>query len=91
MSEKDDEGTIIAVLDRFRLQRLPMALDLKKKVDAGGKLDERDIEFLEHVFTDARDMAPLAQRHPELQKLVGQVAALYKEITEKALENEQKG
>ena len=91
MSQPIDEGTIIAVLDRFRLQRLPAALALKQKVDAGGKLDDRDIEFLEQVFTDARDIGPIANRHPELQKLTAQVAALYKEITEKALANEQRG
>jgi hypothetical protein len=32
---------------------------------------------------------PLLERHPELKKLAGQAAALYKEITETALANEK--
>ena len=54
----DDEGTIVALLDRFRLQRLPQALALKEKVDAGGTLDDHDIAFLEQVFEDMRDVTP---------------------------------
>ena len=90
MSTQTDEGTIIALLERFRLQRLPAALALKDKVQGGATLDERDIEFLEQVFADARDAQSLLARHPELAKLVGQVSALYKDITEAALANEQK-
>ena len=46
----DDEGTIVALLDRFRLQRLPQALALKEKVDAGETLDDHDIAFLEQLL-----------------------------------------
>ena len=88
---EDDEGTIIALLERFRLQRLPAALALKEKVDAGGKLDNHDIAFLEQVFEDTRDAKPLLARHLELEELVGKAATLYKEITDKALANEQGG
>jgi hypothetical protein len=86
-----DEGTIIALLDRFRLQRLPAALEIKSRVDAGEKLGDHDVEFLQQVFQDVRDVQPLIARHPELGKLAGQVSALYKEITDKALANEQRG
>jgi hypothetical protein len=91
MNTVDEEGTIIALLERFRLQRLPAALEIKSRVDAGGKLTEHDIEFLAQVFEDTRTAQPLLARHPELATLVGKGAALYKEITEQALENEQRG
>ena len=87
----NDEGTVIALLERFRLQRLPAALEIKSRVDAGETLTDHDVEFLEQVFQDVRDVQPLLQRHPELGKLAGQVASLYKEITDKALANQQRG
>lgn len=86
----EDDGTIVALLDRFRLQRLPAALAIKKKVDAGAKLEDADIEFFTHVFADARDIAPIAARHPELNGLLGEISALYRDITAQALRNEQK-
>ena len=89
VTSTDDEGTIVALLDRFRLQRLPQALALKEKVDGGDTLDDHDIAFLEQVFEDMRDVKPLVQRHPELESLTARIAVLYKEITDKALANEQ--
>lgn len=87
----EDEGTIIALLDRFRLQRLPVALALKDKVDRGEKLDDADLDHLSQVFEDVRDIRPITQRHPELHELVAKVWALYSEITSKALANEKGG
>ena len=89
VTSTDDEGTIVALLDRFRLQRLPQTLALKEKVDGGSTLDDHDIAFLEQVFEDMRDVKPLVQRHPELESLTARIAVLYKEITDKALANEQ--
>lgn len=85
----DDQGTIVALLERFRLQRLPVALTLKDKVDSGEKLSESDLNFLTQVFDDLRDVAPILERHPELTELAGKMSTLYKEITSKALANEQ--
>jgi len=85
----DDEGTIIALLERFRTQRLPMMLEIKERVDRGETLTERDIEMMALIFEHSRDEQAIAQRHPELAGLVGRVTALYKEITDRALENEK--
>jgi hypothetical protein len=90
MSSTDDDGTLVALLERFRLQRLPAALEIKARVSTGEKLTEHDIQFLEQVFEDVRDVQPLLERHPELKKLAGQAAALYKEITDAALANEHR-
>ena len=50
--ESDDLGMAMVVLERLEKERLPRALDLKAKVDAGECLDDMDIAFLERVFAD---------------------------------------
>ena len=84
-----DSGVILALMRRFNEQRLPRALKLKKRVDQGEKLTETDIAFLEEVFNDAQHTGPLVEKHPELQPLVSRAISLYKEITDRALENEK--
>lgn len=84
-----DEGVIMAVLERFNSQRLPKALELKDRVDAGATLNDLDIRFLQDVMADAQRLTPLLDRHPKYHDLVGRAAQLYRQITEKALENEK--
>ena len=91
MSElSKDAGVISALLQRLETQRLPKALALKDKVDRGEKLSDFDIEFLEEVFADANNVKPILNRHPEYRKLAARVIHLYKEIMDKAMENEEK-
>ena len=87
----EDSGVILALMQRFNEQRLPRALELKNKVEQGECLGEPDIAFLEEVFRDANQVMPLVDRHPELQEIATRAIGLYKEITEKALENEKNG
>ena len=86
---KYDDGTIQTLLDRLNNFRLPRALALKDRVDAGGLLEDSDIEFLQRVFEDANSVHALIQRHPELQNLAAQLSGLYVHITSTALKNEQ--
>jgi hypothetical protein len=83
-----DLGVATALLTRFTTQRLPRTLALKEKVERGERLDEGDIAFLHEVFETAGQIKSLVDRHPEYQEIYAQAAQLYKEITEKALDNE---
>jgi hypothetical protein len=85
-----DAGLIAVLIKRFEENRLPVALDLKKKVDRGEKLNDLDIAFLEKVFADAGEIKPLLDRHSEYHHLVGKAMSLYHEITEKALQNQER-
>lgn len=85
----NDDGVIAVLVERLEKQRLPRALSLKDKVDSGELLDEFDLQFLEQVFADAGSLKPLLDRHPEYQELASRMVHLYKEITDRAMENEK--
>jgi hypothetical protein len=85
-----DEGVIQVLFERLNTQRLPRALRLKTKVDAGELLDEYDLKFLDEVFHDTQAIQALIERHPEHQAFVAKLMHLYTEISDKALENEKK-
>jgi hypothetical protein len=67
---------------------LRRALALKDKVDRGECLDDFDLGFLNEVFADANNLRSLVACHREYQELVARMD-LYKQITDKALENEK--
>jgi hypothetical protein len=91
MTDTSKDTALIQVLvDRLEKIRLPIALELKEKVDQGELLNDREIEYLEEVLGDVDKIKPLIERHPEWQDLVAQMASLYNEITTKALKNESK-
>jgi hypothetical protein len=84
-----DDGLIVVLAERLETQRLPRALSLKEKVDAGEILNEFDISFLEEVIEDVRKIHPLVERHPEWQPVVAKMLDLYNEIAARAVENEK--
>lgn len=84
-----DVGLMTTLVKRAVEHRLPRAEELKAKVDAGGLLDDRDLAFLEEVFHDARTVGPLVEQHAEYRDIALRMLSLYREITAKALANEQ--
>lgn len=84
-----DLGVGMALLERLNTQTLPRAFAIKEKVDRGERLVEWDIDFLQKLFERAEEIRPLVDRHPEYQEVYAQAVHLYKEITERALLNEQ--
>jgi len=87
--DNSDEGVIAALILRFERYRLPRALAIKERVDAGETLTDMDIEHLKKLLDGAQEMAPLISRNPKYQDLATRAILLYKQITEKALENER--
>ena len=84
------DGVTVALLERFTKFRLPRALDIKAKVESGETLSNPDIDFLERIMEDAKEIKRYIDERPELQEIYTRGVTLYHEITKKALENEQK-
>lgn len=85
-----DEATEKVLVDRLN-DRLPRVLDLKKRVDGGARVSDADIAFLREMIDDARRSQSFIAQHPDLHHLAGEVVSLYSQITQKAIENEQRG
>jgi len=84
------ETGILAVLaKRMVEERLPKALALKERVDRGEVLNDLDLVFLDQVVADSKTVGPLVKENPQAADIAGRMLQLYREITTKALENEQ--
>lgn len=85
----DDTGTMQALLERLLNFRLPRAMALKKRVDAGERLTDADIDFLKSALEDAQDGQKFVARNAEFHDLGIRIVQLYDEIVRKATENEK--
>lgn len=84
-----DTGIIQVLLKRLNSQRLPRALALRTRVDAGERLSESDLHFLREAVDDVHDVLPyIAARHPECRTVMCCLVHLYNQILGTALQNE---
>lgn len=84
-----DLGVATTILERFAKQTLPKVYEMKKRVDAGERLDQWDIDYLHQLAERTEEIKPIVDRNPQYQEMYAQAVHLYKEITEKALVNEK--
>jgi hypothetical protein len=84
-------GVLVVLAKRMVEERLPRALAIKERVDRGEVLTEPEIEYLEQVFTDAKSLAPIIDKDARARDVAGRMLSLYKEIMDKALQNEKAG
>lgn len=83
-----DLGTLAVLAKRMVEERLPKALAMKARVDKGEVLNDADLAFLDEVVAGAKQNWELL-KDPRVLEIAGRMVQLYKEITEKALENEK--
>jgi hypothetical protein len=88
-SKAEETGLALVLIERFEHWILPRVLDIKAKVERGERLDDFDIDFLNEVLRDAQEVKRHVDRAPEYQALYTRTIALYGEITQHGLENEQ--
>jgi hypothetical protein len=81
-------GVLAVLATRMVEERLPKALALKERVDRGETLNDLDMAFLEDVVKGAHEIMPMVKDNPRVTDVAGRMLQLYKEITAKALENE---
>jgi hypothetical protein len=88
-NQQQSTGVEQALLAKLEQQVLPKTLRIQRRVDAGEKLTDSDIEFLDSVLKGlSRDQAKV-ENNPKWNTLYTRLIDLYNQITRKALENEQ--
>ena len=83
-------GVMQSLIQEFEQHRLPRLLRLKDKVDSGEVINDVDLEFLCKQVNDACITKHLTVNYPELEEFCLQMAHLYKELCDRAVENEKK-
>ncbi len=92
MSEvSKDSGVLTVLAQRLVEQRLPKLLLLKERLDQGEVLTDYDLRFLEEALSDAQENMALVERNRDVQDIAARVIHLYKEIMDKAVQNESSG
>ncbi|MBE9560435.1 MAG: hypothetical protein IMF15_06570 [Proteobacteria bacterium] len=83
-------GIMQTLLLEFERHRLPRLLRLRDKVDRGEVLNEVDFEFLCKEIDDACITKHLIVSYPELEEFCLHMGHMFKELCDRAVENEKK-
>ena len=84
------QGLLSVLVERFESQHLARALSLKHAVAAGERIGEYDRAFLEAACREALESKHVVDGFPQYQPLFLRTVHLYREISDRALENEKK-
>jgi len=82
-------GTVTVILKRLQRQSLPRIFRIKERVDNGERISPEDMRFLRQSLLDALNAKPIYDGNPELAQLSAKVITIYRDISVKALANEQ--
>lgn len=82
-------GMIAVLMERFERHQLNRILGLKHSVAAGQRIEDHDRDFLEALCHQALESKRVVDQAPQYQSLFLQTVHLYREISARALENEQ--
>ena len=87
--KREHLGVFQSLIFEFERHRLPRLLRLKDKVDRGEAINEVDFEFLRKEINDACITKHLIVSFPELEEFCLQMGHMFKELCDKAVENEK--
>ncbi len=87
--KQEHAGVLQSLLQEFERHRLPRILRLKDKVDRGEAINQVDFEFLCKEVNDACITKHLIVNYPELEEFCLRVGHMFKELCDKAVENEK--
>ena len=84
-------GTVTVILRRLQRHSLPRIFRIKERVDSGERISPDDVRFLRQSLLDALSAKPIYDSHPELAAISAKIITIYRDVSIKALANEQEG
>lgn len=85
----DDTGALLALVQNWETRTRPRLEKIKASVDAGEPIGDVELEFLEQINARTGRNEALFERNPEYKRLLAMAVQFYKEIIDRALENER--
>lgn len=84
-------GTVTVILKRLQRHSLPRIFRIKERVDSGERISPEDVLFLRQSLLDALSAKPIYDSNPELAEISAKIITIYRDVSMKALANEQVG
>jgi hypothetical protein len=86
--DERNAALVSAMLRHLNTRQLPKLFAMKERLDRGERVDPEDIRYIHDCLRHTLWVRYLCERHPDLRAICTHVTGLYKDITERALENE---